>query len=251
MGGGGAEVADRTIPGGRLIGKLSSEEELAGQFTDRDHYARYVSELPLFSPWQDPSTVCDGLDDVELLSLNDRPRLYYLAAFARHAAALGGPIAELGVFRGGTALLLARVTRPAGSPLHLFDSFDGLSEPHAERDIFYRRGDFRFPDADAVAGILAEAGPRVSIYKGWIPEVLAQAPECRWAMVHVDVDLYEPTAAACEYFYGLMMPGAVMVFDEYGFPSCRGERAAVDEFFATRPEAPIVLPTGQAFVIKA
>jgi hypothetical protein len=56
--------------------------------------------------------------------------------------------------------------------------------------------DFRFPDADAVAGLLAEAGPRVKIHKGWIPEVLAEAPECRWSLVHVDVDLYEPTAAA-------------------------------------------------------
>jgi hypothetical protein len=41
-----------------------------------------------------------------------------------------------------------------------------------------------------------------------------------------------------------------MVFDDYGFPACRGEKDAVDEFFSTRSEKPICLPTGQAIVIK-
>ena len=41
-----------------------------------------------------------------------------------------------------------------------------------------------------------------------------------------------------------------MIFDDYGFPACRGEKDAVDEFFADKPEKPITLPTGQALVIK-
>ena len=42
-----------------------------------------------------------------------------------------------------------------------------------------------------------------------------------------------------------------MLFDDYGFrPYRHAERAAVDEFFANVPEQPIVLPTGQALVLK-
>ncbi len=41
-----------------------------------------------------------------------------------------------------------------------------------------------------------------------------------------------------------------MVFDDYGFPAARGEKEAVDEFFAGKPEYPLALPTGQAIVIK-
>jgi hypothetical protein len=41
-----------------------------------------------------------------------------------------------------------------------------------------------------------------------------------------------------------------MLFDDYGFPACPGARKAVDEFFRDRPEAPVVLATGQAVVIK-
>jgi len=41
-----------------------------------------------------------------------------------------------------------------------------------------------------------------------------------------------------------------MLFDEYGFPATRGEKDAVDEFLADKPELPITLLTGQAMIIK-
>ena len=44
-----------------------------------------------------------------------------------------------------------------------------------------------------------------------------------------------------------MVTGGIMIFDDYGFPACRGgEKDAVDEFFADKEERPITLPTGQA-----
>jgi O-methyltransferase len=42
-----------------------------------------------------------------------------------------------------------------------------------------------------------------------------------------------------------------MVFDDYGFKSCPGARAAVDEYFKERNAMPLVLNTGQAIVIKS
>jgi hypothetical protein len=42
----------------------------------------------------------------------------------------------------------------------------------------------------------------------------------------------------------------VVLFDEYGFSSAHGEKVAVDQFFADKPEQPIALLTGQAFIIK-
>jgi O-methyltransferase len=44
--------------------------------------------------------------------------------------------------------------------------------------------------------------------------------------------------------------GGFIVFHDYGFPSCPGARAAVDEFFAARTCVPLCLPTGQAVVFK-
>jgi hypothetical protein len=69
-------------------------------------------------------------------------------------------------------------------------------------------------------------------------------------LVHLDVDLYDPTKACLDFFYPLAVPGAVFLFDDYGSTYCPGARSAIDEFFANKPEQVVELTTGQAFVVK-
>jgi O-methyltransferase len=47
-----------------------------------------------------------------------------------------------------------------------------------------------------------------------------------------------------------MVPGGIIVYDDYGFHSCTGAKIAVDEFYTGKEERPIYLPTGQCIVIK-
>jgi len=54
----------------------------------------------------------------------------------------------------------------------------------------------------------------------------------------------------CEVSRSPQFSAGGFFFDDYGFPTCPGARQAVDEFFADKPEVPLVLPTGQAIVIK-
>jgi O-methyltransferase len=72
----------------------------------------------------------------------------------------------------------------------------------------------------------------------------------RLVFAHVDVDIYEPTLASFEYFYDLVVPGGVLVCDDYGFTPCAGAREAVDSFMADRPENVIHSLTGQGIVTK-
>lgn len=51
-------------------------------------------------------------------------------------------------------------------------------------------------------------------------------------------------------FYTRLNPGGVLIFDDYGFPTCPGAKRAVDEFFAAVPEHSVYLPTGQAVVTR-
>lgn len=228
---------------------LDIEMTSLADLPDRGSYGRWTTEWPLYQPWLDDANLVPDMEDVDILSVNDRPRLYYLAALVRQSAANAGPMAECGVFRGGSALMMAQATAASPRPMYLIDSFAGLSVPDPGRDNSYAAGQFAFSDVQSVAALMSPFD--VHIVQGWIPQVFAELPETTWSFVHVDVDLYEPTSGACSYFYERLAPGGVMLFDEYGFPSCRGERFAVDEFFAARLECPVVLPTGQAFVVKA
>jgi hypothetical protein len=54
--------------------------------------------------------------------------------------------------------------------------------------------------------------------------------EIKYSFVHVDMDIYEPTRAALEFFYKRMNEGGVFVVDDYGH--LKGVTKAVDEFAA-------------------
>jgi O-methyltransferase len=217
---------------------------------DRHLYA------PRLSPWLGEPTFrsfdesCDGLT---LTAPDSRHALYTLT---RQALALDGEIWECGVFKGGTARLLASVIA-AQSPrvLRLFDTFEG--SPPIDRDF-----DVRYPKRDVTTDgereELSESAVRrrlggydfVEFHRGLMPASFAGLEQSRIALAHVDVDLYQGVRGCCEFIYPRLAPGGIMVFDDYGFASCPGARRAVDEFFADKPEFPLVSPSAQALVFK-
>ncbi|HEX3704868.1 MAG TPA: TylF/MycF/NovP-related O-methyltransferase, partial [Vicinamibacterales bacterium] len=49
-------------------------------------------------------------------------------------------------------------------------------------------------------------------------------------LLHIDVDLYEPTRDSIAFLYERMNPGGIVVCDDYGFMTCPGATKAIDEF---------------------
>ena len=86
--------------------------------------------------------------------------------------------------------------------------------------------------------------------KGWIPCRFGEIADRRFAFVHIDVDLYEPTRDALEFFYPRLNEGAVLVVDDYGFTSCPGATRAAEEVTGPLAEKMIALPDGGGFLIK-
>jgi hypothetical protein len=180
-------------------------------------------------------------------------RKYTLREFARLVREVPGAIAECGCYEGATAWFMASVLPDV--PLYLFDSFSGLSNPSredtalSENHFAWQAGDLSSSE-EKVADTLAEFG-NVTIYKGWIPERFNEVDGQSFRLVHIDVDLYEPTKDSIEFFYPRMSAGGVMIFDDYGTTSCPGAYKAVEEYMRDREEYILHLPTGQGVVIKA
>ena len=92
--------------------------------------------------------------------------------------------------------------------------------------------------------------PFVQIHAGLIPATFTGLDLNQVCWAHVDVDIYQSVHDCIEFISPKLTPGGFMLFDDYGFPSCPGARRAVDEAFASRPEVPICLPTGQCLIVK-
>ena len=135
-----------------------------------------------------------------------------------------------------------------GLKLHLFDTFSGMPETDEKLDIV-RKGDFSDTSLEEVRRAVGNPN-RVEFHPGWIPDTFRDMSDAQVAFAHVDVDIYRSILDCCEFIYPRLKTGGVMVFDDYGFPTCPGARKAVDEFFADKPETPIVLQTGQAIAIR-
>ena len=183
---------------------------------------------------------------VERHTLVDRRRAFMLFQWARQAALLEGHVAEVGVYRGGTARLIARIFAGAGKRVLLFDTFAAMPETDSPDD-FVRAGDFGDTSLEAVRAVF-EGSPHVEIIAGRFPETAKEVSDERFCFVHVDVDMYRSVHDCCEFFFPRLVPGGVMIFDDYGFLSTRSARSAVDQYFEGRMERPIYLPTGQCLV---
>jgi ABC-type polysaccharide/polyol phosphate transport system ATPase subunit len=175
-------------------------------------------------------------------------RKFALKELLKLVVHLPGDLAEVGVYKGASAWLMCEATAGTTKTVHLFDSFEGLSEPLPVDGSYWFRGALSVSDEHARQN-LSRFG-NAKIYKGWVPERFQDVADRCFCFVHVDVDLYEPTRASVEFFYERLVTNGLMVFDDYGFETCPGARQAVDEFFATRPEALVMLPTGQALIQK-
>lgn len=230
--------------------RLSRETLLAQTGEDAAYYKEYSTPWPIFGPWVGHPDFQTTYTGVDRLTAGSPERGYMLISLARYAKHLPGDFAECGVYQGGSALLLGRILQNMQKTLYLFDSFQGLPKPHPKHDPFFREGQYAAA-VEVVKQRLSAFQSITDFREGWMPDTFIGLEDKQYAFTHIDVDLYQPTLDCCMYFYPRITPGGVLLFDEYGFPSAHGEKVAVDEYFAGKPERPIVLITGQALILKA
>jgi hypothetical protein len=137
-----------------------------------------------------------------------------------------GLVLEFGVYQGRT---LAEIARLDPRMAHGFDSFEGLPEDWTH---FQKKGRFAL---DGKVPRFAE--PNVTLHRGWfadtLPAFLAANPGSA-RFVHVDSDLYSSAVTVLEGLRSRIVPGTVILFDEYiNYPGWeQDEFRAFQEFVA-------------------
>ena len=194
--------------------------------------------------------------------LHRRDRFFSLVQLFRKTLALEGMVAECGCFRGLSSYLLCSTLQQAdaafdGRGYRIFDSFAGLSAPSQEDAIegegaqvgrlrhMTRAGNFA-ASLDKVKAALS-AFPRIEYFPGWIPAAFPKEDGVRYRFVHVDVDVYKPTRDSIEYFYPRLVPGGMIVCDDYNWP---GARQAIEEVCARVGVEFATTPYTQAYIVR-
>ena len=137
-----------------------------------------------------------------------------------------GNWAEFGIWKGNTARILLQ-QMPDECRLFLFDSFNGLPEHWKEG---FPKGAFRLPRQDKPVF----NNPKVEIIEGYFEDTMpswAKSQETPLSFIFIDCDLYSSTKTVLENISHLIVPGTVIVFDEYYVPEIeKDEMLAFLEF---------------------
>lgn len=173
-------------------------------------------------------------------------RCYRLWELAHHVRSLPGGIAECGSYRGATAKFVASLL--PDRDIDLFDTFEGFPDVDEERDGDWKVGDFGATSVKSVSRYLE--GTRAILHPGRVPSTLSEVSDKRFCLVHLDLDLYEPTLAALPFFHARLVPGGCILIDDYGIRTGRGIESAVTKFAAGIDERPIYFYTGQCLIVR-
>lgn len=200
--------------------------------------------------WQDDPAFIDAYVAVKEHTLVSPFRLFPIFQFAQRANQLDGDFAQVGVYRGGSAKLISSVKAPR-KKFYLFDTFEGLPAPDDEVDV-YQKGRFADTSEELVRSLMADA-MGIEIVKGIFPESARETHKhARYAFVYLDVDIYPSNFNALSFFYPRMVPGGMIIIDDYGWRNTPGIAKSVHDFIekSSRGLIPIVTTKYQCLLIK-
>ncbi len=167
-------------------------------------------------------------------TLLDYDRLYTLWQATRNTHALNHPVAEVGIYRGGSTCFLARAYAywRCAPAIYAFDTFAGHPDiiTH-EIDGPHTLGLFGDTSLESVQHYLSPF-ENVHLHQGVFPESAGVVENQTFSCVHIDVDLHQSARACLEFFWPRLCAKGAIVVDDYGFVTCHGLKAAVDQFVA-------------------
>jgi O-methyltransferase len=217
-------------------------------------YGRVLPEAD-YMPWNSDEAFLETYSAVRSHTLVDTYRCWELWTLVQQTAKLsGGAIVEVGVWRGGTAAILARAAQRAGvsEQLYLCDTFAGVVKS-GPNDSFYRGGEHADTTRDLVEGLLRSLHlTNARTVAGIFPDESAGSlpADLRLRLVHLDVDTYQSGHDAMAWAWPRLVSGGIVVYDDYGFHSCTGITTLVNEQASWADALVLHNLNGHALVIK-
>ncbi len=173
-------------------------------------------------------------------------RTHVLTWAARSCLKFEGDFVECACYKGTSAKIICEYLdfNNTGKHYYLYDLFeheegmDHHSMP-AHGSSLYQQVQQRFAEH-----------PNVHVIQGSVPEaLLLKAPE-KIAFMHLDINSAAAEIGALEILFDRIVPGGMLVLDDYGWLAYSAQKQAEDPFFAKHGLRVLELPTGQGLVVK-
>ena len=194
------------------------------------------------------------ISENKLNNAGDVPRLWSLILNIKKILEenIQGDFAELGVWRGNTASILAYYAFIADRNVYLFDTFEGFNASDLQGVDNEKAVEFSDTSLATVKKIIGPLNvTKCHFVKGHFPSsITKEHRNKKYSIVSIDCDLYAPMKAGLEFFYPLMPKGGLLLLHDYSSMFWKGAKKAIDEFCQNNNEHVILMPdkSGSAFI---
>lgn len=183
-------------------------------------------------------------------------RVHTLVWAAQQALHHEGDFVECGVWKGFCFGVVTHYLNWQSVPkkLYLYDTFEGIPDQYNSENrsnAVYQQQNADDPDAIFKAAQSRFAHMKnVHLVRGTVPETFAQACPEKIALLHLDMNSAASEIASLEVLWERVVPGGMIVFDDYGWSAYGAQKRAEDAFMAERGHTILELSTGQGLLIK-
>ena len=155
------------------------------------------------------------------------------------SAGVPGDVVEFGCYAGTTSLFIRRLLdethQSAVRSFHVYDSFAGLPEKHAQDNsaagVDFQAGRLAVSKKEFLRHFYAANLTPPIIHKGWFGELTGADVPPTIAFAFLDGDFYESILDSLKLVWPRMSPGGVVLIDDYGREALPGASRAVHDFF--------------------
>jgi len=132
--------------------------------------------------------------------------------------------------------------------MHLYDAWQDMRQEELLESEYWHVNLYKNLDIDSTKQNLNEFSQNLVFHQGYIPESLNKKPDAPDSIfyLHIDLNSAKPTESALDFFYPRLVPGGVILFDDYGWDAYEDTKNAIEDFFTNKPGILMKLPTGQA-----
>ena len=203
----------------------------------------------------------DIFGDKEFMEIYDRCKDYTMTSLERMYSLynsmkyiidnkIEGDLAECGVWKGGSSMLMALLLKKYGitdKKIYLYDTFEGMSEPSSIDKTFKgvsattllnkerkenENSIWCYSPIEEVKKTLFSTGyPQASLIfiKGKVEDTLHQHVPGKLSLLRLDTDWYESTRIELQILYPLLSEKGILIIDDFGH--WEGAKKAVTEYF--------------------
>lgn len=212
-----------------------------------------ICPVASYAPWNKDGAFLEIYSKIKNRTLVDKYRCYELWSLVEQSKKLAGALIEIGVWRGGTGVIIATKAHLAkiNDPVYLCDTFSGVVKASMQ-DSTYKGGEHADTSLVEVESLVySHQLTNVKVLKGIFPEQTAPfIRENKIRFCHIDVDVYNSAKDILEWLWPRLVLGGIVVYDDYGFKGCDRITKVVDEQVNLSDQLILHNLNGHAIMIK-